>query len=88
LDRATGIALRANRPVAANPTPRGKLIVSVATLAWTVYRDLRKKTLKPAREVVERRVRVELPPSNQVKAAERDRIIEIVVDEIIKDADQ
>ena len=71
-----------------DPISLGSLIVSVAALAWTVYRDLRKKTPKPAREVVERRVRVELPPSNQTTAAERDRIIGVVVDEVIKDADQ
>jgi hypothetical protein len=71
-----------------DPISLGSLIVSVATLAWTVYQDLRKKTPTPPRDVVERRVRVELPASNQAGTAERDRVIEVVVDEIVKDADQ
>jgi hypothetical protein len=71
-----------------DPISLGSLIVSVATLAWTVYKDLRNKTAKPAPAVVERRVRIELPASDPAQAAERDKVIEVVVDEILKDTDQ
>jgi len=36
------------------------LIVSAASFAWTVYSDLRTKTDAPARDVIERRVRVKV----------------------------
>jgi hypothetical protein len=71
-----------------DPISLGSLIVSVATLAWTVYKDLRNKTAKPAPAVVERRVRIELPASDPAQAAERDQVIEVVVDEIVNGTDQ
>ena len=43
-----------------DPIALAALIVSVAQFAWTVYADLRKRTAKPAPQVVARRVRVEL----------------------------
>jgi hypothetical protein len=70
-----------------DPISLGSLIVSVATLAWTVYKDLRKTTPQPAREVIARRVRVELPTTTEPQPADREQIIDIVVDEIIKHAD-
>jgi hypothetical protein len=36
------------------------LVVAIATLAWTIYNDLRKKTPNPAPEVAARTLRVEL----------------------------
>lgn len=69
-----------------DPVSLGSLIVSVAALAWTVYRDLRTKTPKPALEVVARRVRVELPASDGTPLAKRDQVIEIIVEEIVQDA--
>jgi hypothetical protein len=66
-----------------DPISLGALIVSVAQLAWTVYTDLKKQTPEPAREVVERRVRVQLP-AGEVPAAQRDRIIEVVVEETVR----
>jgi hypothetical protein len=71
-----------------DPVSLGSLIVSVAALSWTVYKDLRGKTPKPVRHAVARRVQVELPASNQTPAAERDRVIEVVVEEIIKDTER
>lgn len=62
------------------------LIVAVATLAWTVYTDLRSKTSELSPEAVVRRVRIALAEhggSNQPDAA---RITEIVVNEIISPA--
>ena len=60
------------------------LLVSVANLAWSIYTDLRKQTLRPDPEVMKRRIRVEieLPPA-QVSAADRDRVIIAVVEEML-----
>jgi hypothetical protein len=66
-----------------DPVSLGGLIVSVATLAWTVFNDLRNKTPKPPPEGIARRVRVELETHDSVTPAQRDRIIEIVVSETI-----
>jgi hypothetical protein len=65
----------------------GSLIVSTATLAWTLYKDLRTKALKPARETVVKRVRIELPETDVVPPADLDKLIELVVEEIIEDAE-
>lgn len=70
-----------------DPVTLGSLIVSAAALSWTVYKDLHNKTPKPAREVIARRVRIELPASDPTPSAERDKIIEIVVEEIVKDTE-
>jgi hypothetical protein len=63
-----------------DPVALGSLIVSVATLAWTVIVDVRSKALHPTREDVMRRVKDELGapdgPANEV--------IEIVVDETFR----
>ena len=42
-----------------DPISLGSLIVSVASLAWTVLTDLRRKHAKPLPDVVARRVRVQ-----------------------------
>lgn len=67
-----------------DPISLGSLIVSVATLAWTVYNDLRGKTPKPPRETITERVRADLP-ANDHDPADLDKIIDIIVDDIIKD---
>jgi hypothetical protein len=61
----------------------GGLIVSVATLAWTVFNDLRDKAAEPQPEAVARWVRVELETAKSVTLAQRDRIIQVVVSETI-----
>jgi len=71
-----------------DPTTLGSLLVSTAALAWTVYKDLRNKPPKTAREIVTRRVQVELLASDPTSPFDRDKIIEIVVEEIIKDAEE
>ena len=43
-----------------DPVSLGSLIVSVATLTWTIYTDLERKRLDHSRDVVARQVRVEL----------------------------
>ncbi len=73
-----------------DPVSLGGLIVSVASLAWTVYKDLRSKTAKPSPDVVERTVRVELrsTEAEALAPAERDRIIKVVVSETVGAADK
>ena len=63
-----------------DPISIASLVVSVASLGWTICKDLRKKTEKPAAEVVARRLRLEIPASK-----DRDQIIDVVVDEIVKE---
>ncbi|MGO9724434.1 MAG: hypothetical protein ACLPN6_03510 [Streptosporangiaceae bacterium] len=65
-----------------DPISLGSLIVAIATLAWTVYSDLRKNTPEPSTRVVARRVRTELREHSSTSEPEADRIIEIVVTEI------
>ncbi|MFI1100912.1 hypothetical protein [Streptomyces melanogenes] len=66
----------------------GALIVSIATLAWTVYNDLKSRAAAaPRREVTVRYVRDQLelddtlPPA--LGPAERDRIVGVTVDEVL-----
>lgn len=68
-----------------DPVAVGSLIVAVAGLAWTVYRDLREKTPKPAATVIARQVELELPADGPIPAAQRARVIEVVVEEILED---
>lgn len=67
-----------------DPISLAGLIVSVASFAWTVYRDLKTKTDAPARDVIERRVRLQVRESEiSAPPAQRDHIIEVVVAEIM-----
>jgi hypothetical protein len=72
----------------ADPIALAALIVAAADLAWSVYTDLRKKTLKPAPEVLARQIRIELDQPRTIEPAERDRVITIVIDEIVQPADE
>jgi len=72
-----------------DPISLGALIVGIASLAWTVYSDLRNKTARPSPEVVSRTIRVRLRDDgnggpSSLSPAERDRIIEVVVEETVK----
>lgn len=66
-----------------DPIALGSLIVSVAALAWTVYRDLKGKTDNPSTEVVERTVRTELRRKRTI-AAQEEEIISITVEETLR----
>jgi hypothetical protein len=70
-----------------DPISLGALIVGAATLAWTVYRDLRKQSRTPAPDVLSRRVRLELVVGQQLSKRDRDRVIDLVVEEIIANPD-
>jgi hypothetical protein len=69
-----------------DPVSLGSLIVAIATLAWTVYSDVRKKTPDPAPGVVARYVRIELRKRNDTSQQETDLITDIVVNEIAQAA--
>jgi hypothetical protein len=69
-----------------DPISLASLIVSVATLAWTVYTDLKNKTPNPSPTVVARTIRVRLSNDSELDPAQRDRIIEVVVDETFQAA--
>lgn len=82
-----------------DPVSLGALIVSVATLAWTIYNDQRNRTreqkteLNPAAQEPEadsitRQVRIKLRESDEILPPGTDRIAEVVVTEIIRQARQ
>ena len=71
-------------PQYVDPVALASLIVGIASLAWTVYTDLRKRTAKPSAEVVARTVRVTRRDQGQADAPEH--VIEVVVTEAIRAA--
>jgi len=67
----------------ADPVALGSLIVSAAGLAWGIYKDQREKTPKPPAKVIITQVELKLPAGDPVPPAQRARIIEVVVEEIL-----
>jgi tetratricopeptide (TPR) repeat protein len=63
----------------------GSLIVSAAALAWTIYKDQRDKTPKPALNVIVTQVDLKLPDSEPIPPIQRARVIEVVVGEVLDD---
>jgi hypothetical protein len=66
-----------------DPISLGALIVSTATLAWTIYTDLRTRTPHPSPQVIARRIRIELHDPTPIETTERDHVIDVVVTETI-----
>jgi len=64
----------------------GSLIVTATGVAWTIYHDIKTDRRSPSRDHIERslRLKVTVPPG--VSANQRDAVIEVVVDEVFKDA--
>jgi hypothetical protein len=61
------------------------VVISAATLAWTIYRDLRndRRAINP--DAIARRVRVQIADQHpDISARDRDRIIDIIVEETDK----
>jgi hypothetical protein len=81
---ARGTARRPDQYI--DPVSVGSLIVAIATLAWTVYSERRKKTPQPSPEVVARQVRAELREYDGPGTDDSGRITSIVVTEIIQAA--
>lgn len=71
-------------PQYVDPTALASLIVAIASFAWTVCTDLKKRTAKPSEEVIARIIRVDL--LDQGQAAAPDHIVEIVITETIRAA--
>ena len=70
-----------------DPVALGSLIVSIATLAWTIYADLKKETPNPAPAVVARKVHFELETKYDADPAPPNQLIEVVVTEVINGAE-
>jgi hypothetical protein len=70
-----------------DPISLGGLVVSVASLAWTIYKDLKRKTPTPPPEVVARTVRVKIREAEATAPAQRDHIIDVVVSETLAAAE-
>jgi tetratricopeptide (TPR) repeat protein len=69
-----------------DPETLGSLIVSAATLAWTIYMDRREKKPKPTPKVMVTMVDSELTLSDRIRPEQRARIIEVVVELTLDDA--
>ncbi|THA83014.1 hypothetical protein [Streptomyces sp. A0592] len=69
-----------------DPVALASLIVTVATSGWVVTQDLRKRGAELRREVLTRRIRIELDGNGTVSAAERDAIIEAVVEQVVRES--
>lgn len=74
-------------PETYDPVALAGLIVAIATLAWTIYSDLRKEKPSAAPDVVKRTIRHEL--RRQVDMTpDSIRISELIVTEIVKNTSQ
>ena len=69
-----------------DPVSMGSLIVSIASLAWTIYAGLRAKTPNPTPDVLARAVRVELRTRGDAASSSQDKVADVVVTEIIRAA--
>jgi hypothetical protein len=73
-----------------DPISLGALIVSIASLAWTVYNDLKKQTPTPHRDVITRHVLIRLDqiqtPTQALSPTDRDRYIDITIEETLNAA--
>jgi len=69
-----------------DPVSVGSLIVSVASLAWTIYAGLKKQASNPTRENVIVAVNAELHERGEAVSATERQMIEIVVTEVIRAA--
>jgi hypothetical protein len=69
-----------------DPVPLAGLIVSIATLAWTIYTDQRDHTPDPPPEVIARQVRITLREQDISLPAGAERITEIVATEVTRPA--
>ena len=69
-----------------DPVSLASLIVSSATLAWTIYNDQRTRTADPPPASIARKVRITLRAREAVLPEAAERIPEIVATEITRDA--
>ena len=69
-----------------DPVSLASLIVSIATLAWTIYNDQRSRTLDPKPDAVARQIRIILRERDIPLPGGGEHITEIVATEIIRHA--
>ncbi len=62
------------------------LLVSLAGLAWTIYRDLKKDAAAPSPDVLARRLRLDAELPQAVTAERRARLIAVIVEEVVAGA--
>jgi hypothetical protein len=67
-----------------DPVSLATLIVSIATLAWTIYNDQRGHTPDPPPDVIARQVRVTLRNQDTLLPPDTERITEIIATEITR----
>jgi hypothetical protein len=66
-----------------DPVSLGSLIVSVASLTWTIYKDRRSRGANPPTEVIIRAVRIELDNAGQLDPAQHDPVIQTTVEQTL-----
>lgn len=71
-----------------DPTAVASLIVSIAGLAWQIYRDLKNAHQNPTREILVRAVRSERRRTSGNLSAVEENIIEIVTAEFVKTGEE
>ena len=60
------------------------LVVGIAQFAWGVYRDLSGSTAKPEPETIARKIRIEVNVPESVSLEQRDRVIAVVLEELVR----
>ncbi|MGW0329027.1 hypothetical protein [Nocardia sp. NPDC003183] len=66
-----------------DPISLGSLIVSVTSLGWAVYADLRRRTPEPPRQELVQRIRLELVDPGESLSADEGQVIDAVVENIL-----
>jgi hypothetical protein len=69
-----------------DPVAVATLIVTIATLAWTIYNDQRNHTPDPPPDSIARQVRITLREQDTILPPGTERITEIVATEITRHA--
>ena len=61
------------------------LVLNVAKFAWDVYRDRKKDAaVAPSAEAIARTIRIDLKADEGISVEQREKVISVVVDELIK----
>jgi hypothetical protein len=66
-----------------DPASLGSLIVAIATLAWTIYTDLKRKTPDQPPETLARQISIHVNKHNTRTRDEDGRITSVIITEII-----
>ncbi len=60
------------------------LVVSVASLAWTIYNDIKNANRQVDKDALTRRIRVRIAGNTNLVESQQHAVIEVVVDETLK----